>query len=126
MNVRKLLVCALAVAALASAVSLQAQDDKRKGGRGAMPTVEQRLERLEEAVGSLSAEQKTRIKAIYAQVAGKMRDLPQEERREKMGEILRNTQKEIRAVLTPEQQKKFDAMPQGGRGDGSGGRRKNN
>ena len=126
MNVRKFFVCVLATAALTSSVTLQAQDEKRKGGRGAMPTVEQRIERLEEAVGTLSTEQKSKIKAVYAAVSEKMRNIPQEERREKMGEILRNTQKEIRAVLTPEQQKKFDAMPQAGRGDGSGGGRRKN
>jgi Spy/CpxP family protein refolding chaperone len=91
-----------------------------------MPTPEERIQRLEQAVGTLTAEQKQKITAIYAKQAEKMRAIPQEERREKMGPLMQEAQKEIRAVLTPEQQKKFDAMPQGrgGREGGSRGKKK--
>jgi protein CpxP len=118
MKIRKFLLCAIAFGAMASISLLNAQDQKKGkgGGRGGMPTVEQRLERLETAVGSLTDEQKTKIKAIYEKSAADMQAIPQEERREKMGPIMQAAQKEIRAVLTPEQQTKFDAMPQGGRG----------
>lgn len=118
MNVRKLVLSGLAIAAIASTTMLQAQDDKKGKGRGMM-TAEQRIERLEQAVGSLSAEQKTKITAIYAKASEKMQALPQEERREKGMEIMQASQKEVRAVLTAEQQKKFDEMPQG-RGPGGG------
>lgn len=119
MKFRKLILSAVAIAAIASTSTLQAQDEKKKGGRGGgMPTVEQRIERIEQAVGSLNEQQKTKIKAIYAKMSEKMQAIPQEERREKMGEIMQSTQKEVRAVLTAEQQKKFDEMPQGGRGGG--------
>lgn len=124
MNVRKLFVAVVAMAAIASASTLQAQDEKKGRGRGGMPTVEQRIERIEQAVGSLSEEQKTKIKGIYAKLAEKMQAIPQEERREKMMEVMQATQKEIRAVLTPEQQKKFNAMPQGRGPGGPGGKRK--
>lgn len=128
MNVRKFLLCAAAMSAMASTVTLQAQDEKKKGGRGGgMPTVEQRMERLEQAVGSLSEQQKTKIKAIYAKSAEKLQGLSQEERRDKGMEIFQAAAKEVRAVLTPEQQQKFDAMPQGGGrsgGGSSGGKKK--
>ena len=117
MKIRKFLLCAVEFGAMASVTMLNAQDAKKgKGGRGGMPTPEQRIERIEQAVGSLSADQKDKIKAIYAKSAEQMQASPQEERREKMGPIMQASQKEIRAVLTAEQQAKFDAMPQGGRG----------
>lgn len=126
MKIRKFLLTAVAFGAMASVSLLNAQDQK-KGGRGSMPTPEQRLERLEQAVGTLTAAQKEKIKAIYAKSAADMQGIPQEERREKMGPILQAAQKEIRAVLTAEQQKKFDEMPQGRGGrDGGGQRKKNN
>jgi len=119
MKIRKLLVCAIAIGAMASTSLLQAQDQK-KGGRG-MPTADQQIERIEGAVGTLTADQKTKIKAVYAKMAEQMQSIPQEERREKMGEIMQSTRKEVRAILTAEQQKKYDDMPQGGR---SGGKKK--
>jgi Spy/CpxP family protein refolding chaperone len=123
MNIRKFLVCAVAVGAMASVSVVNAQDQKKGGGRG-MGTPEQRIERLEQAVGTLSAEQKTQIKAIYAKSAEKMQGLSQEERREKGMEIMRESGKEVRAVLTAEQQKKYDEMmAQMGQGRGQGGAR---
>ena len=126
MKIRKLLLCAVAVGAMASVPLLNAQEQKK--GRGMM-TAEQRIEQIEQAVGTLTADQKAKIKDIYAKMAEKMQSIPQEERREKMGEIMQATRKEVRAVLTPEQQKKYDEMPQpgrGGSGGGGGGRKRNN
>ena len=121
MKIRKFLVGAVAIGAMFSTSLLQAQDQK-KGGRG-MPTPEQAIERLDQAVGPLAADQKTKLTAIYAKQAEKMQAIPQEERREKGMEIYQATRKEVRAVLTPEQQKKFDEMPQG---RGQGGKKKEN
>ena len=122
MKIRKFLVGAAALSVLFSTSLLQAQDQKKGqgGGRGA-PTAEQQIERIEQAVGTLSAEQKTKLKAIYAKTAEKLQAIPQEERREKGMEIYQATRKEVRAVLTPEQQKKYDEMPQG---RGKGGQKK--
>lgn len=120
MNIRKLFISAVAVAALTTSV-VQAQEKK---GRGAM-SPEQQIERLEGAVGSLSADQKAKLKDIYAKAAEKLQAIPQEERREKGGEIMQAIRKDVRAVLTAEQQKKFDEMPTG-RGQGGGGKKKNN
>jgi len=96
------------------------------GGRGRM-TPEQPVERLSEAL-TLTAEQKTKITAIYKEQATAMAAIPQEERREKMMEMMKATREKIRATLTPEQMKKFDDMPPmgGGRGGpgGKGGEKK--
>jgi Spy/CpxP family protein refolding chaperone len=89
------------------------------GGRGRM-TPEQQVERLDKAL-TLSAEQKTKIIAIYKESAEAMQAIPQEERREKMMEMMKATREKIRAALTPEQQKKFDDMPPMGGGGGRGG-----
>lgn len=126
MNLRKLLVLAVAFAAMFSTTLLQAQDEKKgRGGRGGgMMTVE----RLEEAVGKLSAEQKTKIEAVLAKVREQMQGLQnasQEDRQAKMREIMQSSRTEIRAVLTPEQAKKYDEMAAQGRGQGGGGKKKN-
>jgi Spy/CpxP family protein refolding chaperone len=96
------------------------------GGRGRM-TPELQTERLSEAL-TLTAEQKTKITAIYKEQAAAMAAIPQEERREKMPEMMKATREKIRATLTPEQMKKFDEMPPmgGGRGGpgGKGGEKK--
>lgn len=106
----KALTAALALCVLAAAPALQAQQK----GRGAM-TPEQQIERIEAAVGSLTAAQKTKITAILEKQAEEMRGVPKEERKEKGAGIMKKYRGEIRAVLTPEQQSKYDAMPQGGK-----------
>jgi protein CpxP len=115
----------LAVLALGAAllpVASMAQDappsEKRGpgGGRGRM-TPEQQVERLDKAL-TLTAEQKTQIAAIYKESAAALQAIPQEERREKGMEMMKATREKIRAVLTPEQAKKFDDMPPMGGGRG--------
>ncbi len=106
-------VLTLCVAAFVSTASAQ---EKGKGGKGGMMTPEQRITRIEEAVGTLSADVKTKITAILEKAQKDVAALSQEERMEKGREIQAAANKEIRALLTPEQQTKFDAMPQGGRG----------
>jgi protein CpxP len=90
------------------------------GGRGRM-TPEQQVERLDTAL-TLTADQKTKITAIYKESAAALQAIPQEERREKGMEMMKATREKIRAVLTPEQAKKFDDMPPmgGGRGPKKG------
>jgi Spy/CpxP family protein refolding chaperone len=89
------------------------------GGRG-MQTPEQQVTALETAVGTLTADQKTKITAIFTKTAADMQAIPQEDRRTKGRELRTAANKEVRALLTPEQQTKFDAIPQ--RGPGGGGR----
>ncbi len=130
----KVLVTVLALGVTASVTTLRAEDEKAppaeggkkgggRGGRGGMLTVE----RIEEAVGTLSADQKTKITAILAKSQKDMEAIPQEERREKGRELMMSLRKDIAAVLTDEQKAKFEAMPQGGRGGpGGGGKKKQN
>lgn len=117
MKLKHILLSAVLGAAILSP-ALQAQEQKKGGGRGGF-TPEQQVARVDEAV-TLTADQKTKVTAIFAKLAEKMQALPQEERREKGQELRTAANKEVRALLTPEQQAKFDAMPQGGRGGGGG------
>ena len=111
----KALITALALGVAAS-VPLQAQE--KKGGN----SPEQVIDRVEQAVGTLTAEQKTKITAIVAKTQDAMKGIPKEERKEKGAPVLKKQREDVRAVLTPEQQKKFDEMaPAGG-----GGKKKNN
>jgi Spy/CpxP family protein refolding chaperone len=89
-----------------------------RGGRGGM-TAEARVTALDQAV-ALTADQKTKITAIYTKLQEKIQAIPQEERFAKMQELNQAASKEVRALLTPEQQAKFDAMPPPGRGGGRG------
>ena len=99
--------------------------DKRGGPGGGRMGPEQMKARLDEVV-TLTAEQKTKVTAIYKEQMAAMQAIPQEERREKMRESMTATREKVRAVLTPEQAKKFDDMPAPGRGGpgGPGGEKK--
>jgi hypothetical protein len=97
----KVLLTALALGVAASA-PLQAQE--KKGGQ----TPEQYVERVEQAVGTLTAEQKTKIKNIAAKTMEDVRALPKEERKEKGAALQKKQREEISAVLTAEQRKKYD------------------
>ncbi len=105
----KLMISVLTLCVMAFVTTASAQDKKGKG----MPTPEQRIARIEEAVGTLTADQKTKITAILEK-AGKEAAAAADDRA-KAREIMMAANKDIRAVLTPEQQTKFDAMPQGGK-----------
>lgn len=102
---------------------------QRGGGR---MNPEQQIARLEEGVGKLTDDQKTKLTALYTAQREKMRAMRDqeagtpEERRAKMDEAMKAMRSEVRALLTPEQQTKFDALPPmgpGGRGPGGGGQR---
>ena len=109
----KVLLTALALGVAASA-PLQAQEGK-KGGM----SPDQYVERVEQAVGTLTADQKTKIKNIVAKTQDDMKALPKEERKEKGAPLQKKQREDVRAVLTADQKAKFDAMPTGG-----GGRKK--
>lgn len=106
----KVLLTVLALG-IASAPAMQAQEKKGK------MTPEQQITRIEEAVGSLSADQKKKIQAIIAKSGEAMAGVPKEERKEKGAAVQKQQRMDIRAVLTPDQQKKYDAM--------GGGKKKN-
>ena len=85
------------------------------------------LARLKEALG-LTQEQSDQIEAIIKgnapqrQVIMSDDSLSHEAKRMKMRELRDITHSRIRALLTPEQQKKFDAMPRGPEGRKGGHR----
>jgi protein CpxP len=92
------------------------------GGRG-MRTPDQQVAALDTAV-TLTADQKTKVLAIYTADAKKMADLraaQDPDMRTKMTTMRNDEKTAIRALLTPDQQTKFDAMPAPGRGGGGGG-----
>jgi len=93
-----------------------AQDQKEGKKRGGGPTMEQ----LNEAL-SLTDAQKPKVEAVLKDSAKKreeLRDVPQDERREKAQAIRQDMDKKMKEILTPEQYEKYQAMPRGGRGGG--------
>jgi len=110
MNIRKVLLSVIAVAAISSTSMVVAQE-KKGGGTAAQ------IARIDEAV-ALKADQKTKIEAILSKATAAVAALPQDERQAKGRELRAAANKEI--LLTPDQQKKFDAMP-----PATGGKKKN-
>jgi periplasmic protein CpxP/Spy len=93
--------------------------------RGPRDPMEQ-LEHLTQVLG-LTQEQHDQIAAIYKANAPQRQaimsddSLSPNDKRAKMRELMNGTQAKVRALLTPEQQTKFDAMPRPGRGSRNGG-----
>ena len=119
-SIVKILLSIFALGLLASAPVLRAQDEPAppaqgkgdKGKGGGMLTVA----RIEQAVGTLTDDQKTKSGNIIAKAQTDMQALTQEERASKGREIQQTMRTDIRALLTADQQTKFDAMGQGGKG----------
>lgn len=77
---------------------------------------ERRLKQLDEKL-HLTAEQKTKILGIWesaAQQQARAKQDADKERGADRRETMRATREQIRAILTPEQQKIFDEMPRNG------------
>ncbi|WP_460693441.1 hypothetical protein [Mucilaginibacter puniceus] len=97
------------------------------GGGGAGRTPEAQLERLKGAVTGITADQETKIKAIYAVQAKKQDSLRTAANGDfqAMGPAMQTmrteTSAKIKALLTADQQKQFDAIPQRGFGGGGPG-----
>ena len=112
----------IAAVTFVAAVSFTQAAEERKGG----VSPEARIEGIEKAVGNLSADQKTKITSIVsegmASARAKGKNASKEDRREKMMSMMKEQRAKIREVLTPEQQKKFDATAdrKGGEGRGRG------
>ena len=71
----------------------------------------------------LTQEQFDQVLAMLKDAEAQRQAIMSEDRHAKMRELMNGTQAKIRALLTPEQQTKFDAMPRpgkGGRNDGPG------
>lgn len=105
--------------ALAAIPTVNAQQGP--GGKNRSPSVEERVKSIDEAV-KLTDDQKSKIADLLkkqqesAQALRKDESLSKEDRRAKTGALMKDTQTAIRALLTPEQQAKFDAMPHPGHG----------
>src|SRR4029077_4704981 len=103
-------------------------EGERRGQGGGRANPEERVKKMTETLG-LTQEQQDKIKAIFEsgrEEFGKLKDVPEDQRREKMREAFKAQNDKVLAVLTPEQQEKYKAamaerMKQGG---GSGGDRK--
>jgi len=97
-------------------------------GRGGMQTPEQQVQRLDAAV-KLTDDEKTKATDIYKKAQTDLQSLrggggTREEMQAKQQDIQKSVHDQIRALLTPDQQKAFDAMPpppMGGRGGRRGG-----
>jgi len=101
----------------------QADGEKKGGGKRGGFTPEERLARIDEAV-KLTDEQKPKVKAVLEETGKAMRDVPQDQRREKMGELMADQDKKLKDILTPEQYEKYKAMPRPGRGGKKDGEKK--
>ena len=106
----------LAFAALLAVPSLQAQDAKpgeRRGGGRQDPA--ERLKMMKEGL-ALTDEQSKKVEAVLAKTQEKSKelrdnkDLAQEDRRAKMGELRKAEAEELKGILTPEQQEKAKKM----------------
>ena len=90
------------------------------------PRLEQRIQFLDQNL-KFTSDQKTQVTQIFTKAWEQMRSenagSDQEDRRarwQKMRAAMQEAHKQVRALLTPEQQKTFDTLPQGRRG-GRGG-----
>jgi periplasmic protein CpxP/Spy len=130
----KIVISVLALGVMASVPMLRAQDESAppaqgkgggRGGRGGKGGGMMTVASIEQAVGSLTDDQKAKIGDILAKAQKDMQARrdgggdPQSNMAA-MQEINASMRKDIRAVLTADQQTKFDAMPQPGRGGGGG------
>jgi len=116
-----------AVAICSAALSTVPMMAQGGGGGGMRMSTADRVAALDKAV-TLTDDQKTKITAIYDADQKKMADMrasgeDMQTMMPKMQAMRADETKQIRALLTPDQQTKCDAMPQrgGGRGPGGGG-----
>jgi GTPase involved in cell partitioning and DNA repair len=116
-----LLVCLLALGTSAMSFA-QGGPGGGRGGR----TPEAQLEALKAAVTGITADQATKIMAIYTASTKKSDSIrtaagdDMQSAFPKMTEVRTAAREKVKALLTADQQKQFDAMPQG-RGPGGGG-----
>jgi len=135
---KKMMICALLTVAVACCgTALYAQDNmSQSGGQMAqgghhMATPEQRLQHMTRML-NLTDDQQAKIKPMLEQQQQQMEALHQDssmsqaDRHSKMMEIRQSTDEQIKGVLTPEQQTKWQQMQErnmqrhGGMGQGAG------
>jgi Spy/CpxP family protein refolding chaperone len=111
------LVAALALGGLLACTTLATAQDNGGGKKGGRMTVEQRLDRMTTEL-TLTDAQKPKVKAVLDDTAAKMKDVPADQRREKMPAIREEETKKLKEILTPEQFVKYEAMARGGKKGG--------
>jgi Spy/CpxP family protein refolding chaperone len=113
------------VACSTLATAQDANPDAKKGKR-TPPTIEQQMDRLNTAL-TLTDEQKPKVKAVLEEqqkAMQKIRDdssLEQDARRTKMQDLRKEMNTKMKGILTDEQYKKYQEMPQ--RGGKKGGKK---
>ena len=127
MKLNKLsMIMALAVGSLLACTTLataQGTNTPAPKGKRNMMTVDQRLDMMKQRL-SLTDEQVPKVKAVLEDSNKQMaeiRQAPQEERRDKMMALRDEQNKKMKAILTPEQYTKYEAMGPGGKKGGGGG-----
>jgi len=98
----------LAFSTIAMAQDADAKKDAKKGGKNRF-SAEQRLERMSADL-KLTDEQKPKVKAVLEETSKGMqglRDVPQDERRQKTQTIRETETKKLKEILTPDQMEKY-------------------
>lgn len=98
----------LAFSTIAMAQDTDAKKDSKKGGKNRY-SAEQRLERMSADL-KLTDEQKPKVKTVLEETSKGMqglRDVPQDERRQKMQTIRETEMKKLKEILTPDQMEKY-------------------
>jgi Spy/CpxP family protein refolding chaperone len=114
------------VACSTLATAQDASPDAKKGGKRGFPTIEQQMERYNTAL-TLTDDQKPKVKEVLEAQQKKMQEvradtsLDQDARREKFLALRNDTEKKMKGILTDEQFKKYQEMPQ--RGGKKGGKK---
>jgi Spy/CpxP family protein refolding chaperone len=112
----------LACTTLATAQETNTPPPKGKGNR---MSVEQQLDMMKQHL-NLTDEQVPKVKAALEdrnKQMAEIRQLPQDERREKMVALRDEQAKKMKAILTPDQYTKYEAMLQQGKKGGGGGKK---
>ncbi|HVM46385.1 MAG TPA: hypothetical protein VMU04_00085 [Candidatus Acidoferrum sp.] len=109
------LVAALALGGLLACTTARAQDTNaapKKEGKGPRFSIEQRMDMYSNQL-SLTDDQKPKVKAVLEETQKSMqglREVPQDERREKMQSIRQDEAKKMKDILTPDQYEKYTKM----------------
>lgn len=120
----KYVIVSLVLALGFAAPAVNAQDAAPKSGKQGRERPDVAAAWLKDI--TLTADQQTKVDAIKSAGQKQLQGLPQEERRAKAREVMQDSQKKIREVLTADQQAKFDANVKaaqqrgGGKGDKGG------
>ena len=136
MKINRLGLAAIVAISLVASGSLSSAQEAKDGkGKRAMPTVQERLDRMTEEL-KLTDEQKPKVKAVLEASDKKRQELfadssvPREQRREKMQALMEEQNKKLKEILKPEQYEKWEKMresmrPGGGRGPEGEKKKKN-